>query len=81
MQQVGNEGVLVVSFPARSNVLQSLKLLTLALEDPRNGGTCSPQEQPQKGRKQDKSISVSLQTQELDGRCKASLVEAGIADK
>jgi hypothetical protein len=49
MQQVGNEGVLVVSFPARSNVLQSLKLLTLALEDPRNGGTCSPQEQPQKG--------------------------------
>jgi hypothetical protein len=54
MHQVDNEGVLVVSFPDRSNVLHSLKLLTVALEESRKGGTCSPQEQPQTGWKKDK---------------------------
>jgi hypothetical protein len=49
MQQVGNEGVLVVSFPARSNVQQCLNLLAQSLEESPKGGACSPQEQPQNG--------------------------------
>jgi hypothetical protein len=81
MQQVGNEGVLVVSFQARSNVQQCLNLLTQSLEESPKGGTCSPQEQPQNGWKNATKITINLQTQELNGRCKASLVEAGIANE